>query len=74
MQRRSWIVKLLSISLGNRRGDVEVFGKADVPNKTVKFQVLVNGLLVCQGDNYEELREVALEIVFLNQPDKEGMN
>lgn len=67
-------MKLLSVSLGNRRGDVELFGKVDVPNKSVKFQVLANGLPVCEGESYEEMREVALEIVALNKPDKEGMN
>jgi hypothetical protein len=67
-------MKLLSVSLGNRKGDVEVFGHVDVPNKTVKFQVRANELLVCEGDSYENMREVALEIVNLNQSNKERMN
>lgn len=66
-------MKLLSVSLGNRRGEVEVSGKVDVPNKSVKFQCLVNGLLVCEDDDFESIREVAFEIVGLNQPDKEEM-
>lgn len=67
-------MKLLSVSLSNRRGDIEVIGHVDVPNKIVKFQVLTNGLLVCEGEDYESMREVAFEIVALNQPDKQGMN
>ena len=67
-------MKLLSVSLGDRRGEIEVIGHVDVPNNIVKFQVMSNGLMVCEGDDYESAREVALEIVSLNQPDKEGMN
>lgn len=67
-------MKLLSVSLGNRRGDVEVIGHVDVPNKVVKFQVMANGLLVCEGDDYDSMREVAFEIVALSQTDKERMN
>lgn len=67
-------MKLLGVSLGNNRGEVEVIGHVDVPNNVVKFQVMANGLLVCEGDDYESVREVAFEIVALNHTDKEGMN
>ncbi len=67
-------MKLFSVCLGNRRGDVDVIGHVDVPNQIVKFQVMANGLLVCEGDDYDSMREVAFEIVALNQVNKEGMN
>lgn len=67
-------MKLLSVSLGNRRGELEIFGKVDVPNKIVCFQIIANGLLICEGESYDELREVVFEIVALNQTNKEGMN
>lgn len=69
----SWIVKLLSVSLGNRRGEIEIIGKVDVSNKTVKFQALANGLIFCESEYYDELREIVTEVVALNQPNKEGM-
>ena len=67
-------MKLLSVSLGNRRGNVDIVGNVDVSKKTVKFQVLANDLLVCESDSYEDMRDVAFEIVALNQTGKEGMN
>lgn len=66
-------MKLLSVSLGLRRGDIEVFGKVDVPNKNVTFQLLVSGVLIGESYDYDELREVAFEIVAMNQTNKEGM-
>ena len=67
-------MKLLSVSLGNRRGDLDIVGHVDVPNKTVMFLVLANGLLVCEGESYDDMREIVFEIVALNQTNKEGMN
>ena len=67
-------MKLLSVSLGNRRGNVDIVGNVDVSKKTVKFQVLANDLLVCESDSYDDMRDVAFEIVALNQTGKEGMN
>jgi hypothetical protein len=67
-------VKLLSVSLGNRRGELDIIGHVDVPNKIVVFRVLANGVLVCEGESYDDMREIVFEIVALNQTNKEGMN
>lgn len=67
-------MKLLSVSLGNRRGELEVFGNVDVSKKSVTFQLVANGLLICEGESYDELRDVVFEIVALNKSKKEGMN
>lgn len=67
-------MRLLSVSLGNRRGDLELIGKVDIANKEVKFQLIVNNLLVCESEAYDEVREVMLDVMALNTPDKEGMN
>lgn len=67
-------MKLLSVSLGNRRGELEIFGKVDVPKKNVSFQIIANGLLICESESYDELRDVVFEIVALNQSKKEGLN
>lgn len=67
-------MRLLSVSLGNRRGDLELIGKVDIANKEVKFQLIVNNLLVCESEAYDEVREVMLDVMALNTPDREGMN
>lgn len=67
-------MKLLSVSLGNRRGELDIVGHVDVPNKVVMFRVLANGLLVCEGESYDDMREIVFEIVALNQTNKESLN
>ena len=67
-------MKLLSVSLGNRLGEVEITGHVDVSKKSVTFKVLANGLLVCESDSYDDMRDVAFEIVELNRTNKEGMS
>lgn len=67
-------MKLLSVSLGNRKGELDIVGVVNVPNKIVKFQALANGLVICESESYDDLRDVVFEIVALNQPNKEGMN
>jgi len=67
-------VKLLSVSLGNQRGELDIVGHVDIPNKIVTFQVLANGLLVCEGESYDDMREIVFEIVALNQTNKESLN
>jgi hypothetical protein len=67
-------MKLLSVSLGNQRGELDIIGHVDVPNKIVMFRVLANGLLVCESESYDDMREIVFEIVALNQTNKEGMN
>ena len=67
-------MKLLSVSLGNRRGELEIVGHVDVSNKVVMFRVLANGLLVCEGESYDDMREIVFEIVALNQTNKESLN
>jgi hypothetical protein len=60
--------------LGNRKGEFEIVGIVDVPNKSVTFQALANGLVFCESEVYEELREIVLEAVAINQPSKKGLN
>lgn len=66
-------MRIVGISLGNNRGEIEVHGKVDVPNKEVKFQVTVAGLVVGESDDYSEAREFMMEIFQLNSPDRAGM-
>lgn len=67
-------MRVVGISLGSNRGDIEVHGKVDVPNQSVKFQVIVNGLVCGESDDYSEAREFMMEIFKLNSPDRAGMN
>ena len=66
-------MKLLSVSLGNRRGEIDIESHVEVPNKTVTFRLFTNRMLVCEGPDYHELREIALDIVALNTVDRERM-
>ena len=67
-------MKLLSVSLGNRRGEIDIESHVDIPNQTVTFRLFTNRVLVCEGPDYHEVRDIALDIVALNQTNKEGMN
>jgi hypothetical protein len=66
-------MKLLSVSLGSNR-EIEIIGNVDVPNRHINFQIVANGLIICEDDSYDGLREIVMEIVALNQGKKEGMN
>lgn len=66
-------MRIVGISLGNNRGEIEVHGKVDVPNQSVKFQVIVNGLICGESDDYNEAREFMMDIFQLNNPDREKM-
>jgi hypothetical protein len=62
-------VRLISITLGNRRGELEVRGVVNIPKKTTTFQAIVNGLIVCEGD-YESMSDIMREVFELNRSDK----
>lgn len=61
-------MQLFKVVLGYK--EFSVIGVADISNQTVKFQELINGIPFVEDENYETIREVLLESVELNQPDK----
>jgi hypothetical protein len=67
-------MKIIGVSLGNRRGEFEVIGVADVAHKTAKFQAVANGLVYFESEDYEEVREVMMEGVRINTENKENAN
>lgn len=67
-------MKMFSITLGNQAGEVEVIGEADWGTKKAYFTTLANGLAVFESEDYEESREVAMNIFQLNKSNKDGAN
>jgi len=66
-------MKMFSITMGNRAGELEVVAEANFANRTAHFKTLVNGIMVYQG-GYEEARAIAMEIFQLNKETKENSN
>jgi hypothetical protein len=67
-------MKIIGVSLGNRRGEFEVRGVADVAHKTAKFQTVLNGVAYFESEDYEECREVMMLGVSINTENKERAN
>ena len=54
-------MKLLSISLGNQRGELEIYAKADVANDQVIFQAFSNGEMKFESEFYGDAREFLMD-------------
>ncbi len=67
-------MKMFSINLGNRGGELSVIAKPNVAKNECTFQAVVNGLPVFEGYDYEDAREVIMNVFELNNQAKEEMN
>jgi len=62
-------MQIFSVTLGKK--EFSVVGVADVFKKTVKFQGLVNEVPFTQDEDYQVVRQLVLDAVKLNQPEKD---
>jgi hypothetical protein len=60
-------MKMFSITLGNRAGEIEVHGEADWLNNSADFNVTANGLKVFTSKDYTEASAVATETFEINK-------
>jgi hypothetical protein len=67
-------MKLLSITVGNQTGELQVIGEADVARRKTTFKALVNGMTVAESEDFGEAREVIMNIFQLNKSIKERAN
>jgi hypothetical protein len=67
-------MKMFSINLGNRGGELSVVAKPNVAKNECTFQAVVNGLPVFEGYDYEDAREVVMNVFELNTIAKEELN
>jgi hypothetical protein len=63
-------MKLFGVSLGNRKGEFEMFAKANFVTKENTYQALANGVVFFQSTNYDEVREAILNAVELHEANK----
>ena len=61
-------MEIFKVQLGHK--EFSVVGIANVIKKTVKFQAHINGIPFVQDESYEAIREVLMETIELNQPEK----
>jgi hypothetical protein len=71
-------MKVFSIGLGNKRGEFELRVTA-TSEKTGKYQAVANGLVYFESDDttmedYETTREIVMEGVRINTPNKEALS
>lgn len=66
--------KLFSI-MPRKDREFSVIGIANVSNKTVSFQALLNGIPYLEGSDYNEVRDLVIHAVEINTPaDKESLS
>lgn len=63
-------MQIFSISLGYK--EFSIIGVADVFKREAKFQGLVNGIPFTQHEDYQVVRQLVMEAVQLNQPEKDA--
>ena len=61
-------MEIFSVTLGRKK--FEVIGIADVARKTAYFQAVINNIPFAQNEDYQVVRQLVMEAVQLNQPEK----
>lgn len=67
-------MKMFSISLGNRAGELSVVAKPNVAKNECTFQSIVNGLAIFESYDYEDAREIVMNIFELQTMAKNEAN
>ena len=67
-------MKMFSICLGNRGGELSVVAKPNVAKNECTFQAVANGLPIWEGYDYEDAREVVMNVFELQNAQKDDLN
>ena len=67
-------MKMFSINLGNRGGELSVVANPNVAKQECTFQAVVNGLPIYEGYDYEDAREVVMNVFDLQNAAKDDLN
>lgn len=66
-------MEIFSVTLGTKK--FEVIGIADINKGKAYFQAIVNGVPFAQDEDYQVVRQLVMNAVQLNQPEKHiGVN
>ena len=60
-------MKVFSVELGSKK--FELIGIADIFQKTVNFQAVINNVPFAQNEDYEIARALLMDAVMLNKPE-----